>query len=295
MGAPAGVVLGSDAPRLGASRRASRAPAGADDRRPRRRPGRHGLPRRAAPRARRPALSPPTSPRRCSTRHGAGRTSSASTTSSSQIEDAAALSFADASVDGILCRWGLMLVPDMEHRRRRDPRACCGPAVGPPWPSGRSPDDNDWITAPGRSALELGLMERPDPAAPGPFRLSADGRLDGLLTCGGLSVEHRRGRGRHSGGAGSLDEWWDVVRDTSRMLSMLLGRVGPDEAQAVREGAERRLDRWVRPDGSVAVPERRPRRARGATGLRVACREGEMARAGLEPATPRFSAVCSTS
>ena len=31
-----------------------------------------------------------------------------------RVEDAAALSFDDATVDGILCRWGLMLVPDMD-------------------------------------------------------------------------------------------------------------------------------------------------------------------------------------
>ena len=169
-----------------------------------------------------------------------------------QVEDAAALSFADASVDGILCRWGLMLVPDMgtaagEIRRVLRPAGRAALAV---W---GSPDDNDWMTVPGRSALELGLMERPDPAAPGPFRLSADGALDGLLTSAGLSVgtvEDVAVLWR----AGSLDEWWDVVRDTSRMLSTLLGSVGPDEAEAVREGAERRLDRWVRPDGSVAVP-----------------------------------------
>lgn len=169
-----------------------------------------------------------------------------------QVEDAAALSFADASVDGILCRWGLMLVPDMdtaagEIRRVLRPAGRAALAVwGPPY-------DNDWMTAPGRSALELGLMERPDPNAPGPFRLSADGALDGLLTSAGLAVDTVENvpilwR------AGSLDEWWDVVRDTSRMLSTLLGRVGAEEAQAMRDGSERRLARWVRPDGSIAVP-----------------------------------------
>jgi len=169
-----------------------------------------------------------------------------------QVEDAAALSFADTSVDGILCRWGLMLVPDMdaaaaEIRRVLRPGGRVALAV---W---ASPDGNDWMTAPGRSALELGLVERPDPAAPGPFRLSAEGSLEELLTSAGLSVETVEDvpivwR------SPSLDEWWDVVKDTSRMLSTLLARLTPEEAQAVREGAERRLLAWVEPDGSVAVP-----------------------------------------
>ena len=169
-----------------------------------------------------------------------------------RIEDIAALSFDDATVDGILCRWGLMLVPDMDAAAaeiRRVLRAE-GRAALAVW---GSPDDNDWMTAPGRSALELGLVERPDPAAPGPFRLSADGALAEVLRSAGLTVE-TVDEVRLVWRSPSLDEWWDAVRDTSRMLSTLLERLSPEEAQAVREGAERRLGAWVGADGSVAVP-----------------------------------------
>jgi SAM-dependent methyltransferase len=168
------------------------------------------------------------------------------------VEDAAALTFADTSVDGILCRWGLMLVPDLdaaaaEIRRVLRPTGRAALAV---W---GSPDGNDWMTAPGRSALELGLVERPDPEAPGPFRLSAVGALEALLTAAGLSVgmvEDVSIVWRSP----SLDEWWEAVRDTSRMLSTLLARLSPADARAVRVGAERRLAGWVASDGSVAVP-----------------------------------------
>ncbi len=169
-----------------------------------------------------------------------------------RVEDAAALGFADASIDGILCRWGLMLVPEMdtaagEIRRVLRPGGRAALAV---W---AAPDANDWMTAPGRSALELGLVERPDPSAPGPFRLSEDGALSALLESAGLVVRTEEDVSlvwRSS----SLDEWWDAVKDTSRMLATLLARLAPAEAQAVREGAERRLAAWVEPDGSVAVP-----------------------------------------
>jgi hypothetical protein len=109
------------------------------------------------------------------------------------------------------------------------------------------------MTAPGRSALELGLVERPDPEAPGPFRLSADGALETVLRSAGLTVETVE-EVRLVWRSPSLDEWWDAVKDTSRMLSTLLERLSPDEAQAVREGAERRLDAWIGANGSVAVP-----------------------------------------
>lgn len=181
-----------------------------------------------------------------------------------RVEDAAALSFDDATVDGILCRWGLMLVPDMdaaaaEIRRVLRPGGRAAVAV---W---ASPDANDWMTAPGRSALELGFVGRPDPAAPGPFRLSADGAISALLDTAGLHVETVEDvplvwR------SPSLDEWWDAVRDTSRVLSTLLERLRPEEAQEVREGAERRLGAWVGADGSVAVP--------GLTRVALAARAG---------------------
>jgi len=44
------------------------------------------------------------------------------------------------------------------------------------------------------------------------------------------------------------------VKDTSRMLSTLLERLSADEAEAVRDGAERRLAAWIGANGSVAVP-----------------------------------------
>ena len=169
-----------------------------------------------------------------------------------RVEDAAALSFPDGSFDGIVCRFGLMLVPDVaaaasEIARVLRPGGRIALAV---W---AAPDGNDWMTAPGRSALELGLVERPDPAAPGPFRLADDGAVEAALTPSGLTVEVVEDVPL-TWRAGSLDEWWDVASDTSRMLSTLLERLTADDARAVRDGAERRLAQWVGPDGSVAVP-----------------------------------------
>jgi SAM-dependent methyltransferase len=170
------------------------------------------------------------------------------------VEDMEALSFDDASFDGVLCRWGLMLVPDMGRAASEIARVLRpgGRAAIAVWADA---DDNDWMTAPGRSALELGLVERPDPEAPGPFRLSRKGLLDAVLAGAGLDVETVEDvevRWR----APSLAGWWDVARDTSRTLALMLEQVTEAEAEALRAGAERRLERYVRPDGSLAVPGR---------------------------------------
>ncbi len=167
------------------------------------------------------------------------------------VEDAAALTLEDGSFDGILCRWGLMLVPDMEGAAAEIARVLRpgGRAAVAVW---ASPDANDWITASGRAALELGLMERPDPSAPGPFRLSEDGMLERVLA-GALEVDVVEDVPM-TWTAPSLGAWWEISRDMSRMLAMLLQRLTPSEIEAVRRGAERRLERYVRPDGSLSVP-----------------------------------------
>jgi SAM-dependent methyltransferase len=170
------------------------------------------------------------------------------------VEDMTSLSFDDASFDGVLCRWGLMLVPDIgrataEITRVLRPGGRVGLAV---W---ADPDDNDWMTAPGRSALELGLFERPDPDAPGPFRLSRDGLVGEVLTDAGLAVEIVEDV-TVTWRAPALSAWWGVARDTSPSLALILERARPEEVDAVRAAAETRLERYVQPDGSLAVPGR---------------------------------------
>ncbi|HET9286106.1 MAG TPA: methyltransferase domain-containing protein [Gaiella sp.] len=168
------------------------------------------------------------------------------------VEDAVALSLGDASVDGVLCRWGLMLLADMgagasEIARVLRPGGRAAIAV---W---ADPAENDWMTAPGRSAVELGLVERPDPESPGPFRLSPEGSLRSLLERAGLEVDVVEDVPL-TWRAPTLRDWWDVARDTSRSLALILGRITPAEAEAVRAGAERKLERYVEPDGTLAVP-----------------------------------------
>ena len=105
-----------------------------------------------------------------------------------RVLDLMAIDLPDGSVDGVLCRFAIMLVDD--------PGAAVAEIARVLRPGGRvalavwaSSDENDWMTATGRSAVELGLMERPDPRAPGPFRLADVGELRQLLADAGLEIE----------------------------------------------------------------------------------------------------------
>jgi SAM-dependent methyltransferase len=168
------------------------------------------------------------------------------------VEDAAALSLADDSVDAVLCRFGIMLVPEMERAASEMARVAAtgGRVVLAVWASTQV---NPWITASGRAALELGLTGRPDPEAPGPFRLADPERLGAVVTSGGLAIE-RVEEVTVTWAAASMDEWWETTRDTSRMLSLLLAELSPEQIEALRERAASLLEEYVADDGSLTVP-----------------------------------------
>jgi SAM-dependent methyltransferase len=168
------------------------------------------------------------------------------------VEDAAALSLADDAVDRVVCRFGIMLVPDMERAASEIARVLRpgGAAVLAVW---ASTSLNPWMTAPGRAALELGYTEPPDRDAPGPFRLSDPERLRTVIASGGLTIEVVEDVAVQWV-AESLAEWWEATRDTSRMLTQLTERLTPDEVSLLRERSEQNLAEFVQGDGSVAAP-----------------------------------------
>lgn len=168
------------------------------------------------------------------------------------VADMTELALEAESVDGVLCRFGVMLVPDvdaaaMEFARVLRPRGRAAFAV---WASA---DENPWISTTGRVAIELGLADPPAPDAPGPFRFADPRRLPRLLDEVGLEVEGSEDvpiRWR----APSLDEWWETTRDTSRMLALLLGRLDRADTERLRRAAAERLAQFVLPDGSLEAP-----------------------------------------
>jgi ubiquinone/menaquinone biosynthesis C-methylase UbiE len=103
-----------------------------------------------------------------------------------RLLDALELDLEDDAVDGVVCRFGFMLMADAatalsETRRVLRPGGRLVLAV---W---RGPEQNPWVAIAGRILAEHGLMPTPEPGAPGMFTLGSDERLLSLLDEAGFA------------------------------------------------------------------------------------------------------------
>ena len=169
-----------------------------------------------------------------------------------RVVDGQAIDLPDASVDGVLCRWGYMLMPDPARALRESCRVLA--------PKGRlafaiwaEADANPWGTAVGRALLALELIEQPDPDAPGPFRLGDADRVRRLVTDAGFSepdVEDLPVMWHHD----SLDDYWAVTADLSFLLTTAARTLDPGILEEVRKLVGEELRSYTGDDGHLAVP-----------------------------------------
>jgi SAM-dependent methyltransferase len=159
-----------------------------------------------------------------------------------------------ASVDGVLCRWGYMLLVDPETALR-ETRRVLRPGSSVALAAWDAPEQNPWLAVAGREAVRAGLWEPPMPGDPGPFALGDPARIEELLQAAGFD-EVEVGALDLTFEAESLDAWWDHTLRTSTWLSDPLERLSPAEHYAFREAFDAAYAPWVDDRGAVRLPAR---------------------------------------
>jgi SAM-dependent methyltransferase len=145
----------------------------------------------------------------------------------------------DAAYDAVLCRDGIMLVPD--------PAVAASEILRILRPDGRAAvavwgerERNPWLgVLLDAASAQLGAPI-PPPAAPGPFSLSDPGVLAALLSDSGFA-EVAVNEVEISMQVSSFDEWWSRVSALSGSLRQVLASLPQDASQAIRDWAQEGL------------------------------------------------------
>ncbi len=157
-----------------------------------------------------------------------------------RVLDAERLDLPDRSLDGVLCRWGYMLMADpaaalRETRRvlRADGRVACAVFAGP--------EQNPWAALPSRVLQQRGHIPPPEVAAPGILALADRDRVRRLFTEASFAspeIEEVAFGFRFTG----MDDYWEFLNGAAGAIAMVLSRLGEEERERIRGEIAEQLD-----------------------------------------------------
>jgi SAM-dependent methyltransferase len=165
-----------------------------------------------------------------------------------RLIDAERIDLADDSVDGVLCRFGYMLLADpeagfAETRRVLRPGGRVALAV---W---GAPEQNPFFGIAGASLVQRGHLPPPEPPpAPGVFSMASPERLEGLLASAGFeNVRTEEVGGRFV--VADVDGYLSLISDTAGPVGLALQALGASDRAAVADDVEDALRRFATSNG----------------------------------------------
>jgi ubiquinone/menaquinone biosynthesis C-methylase UbiE len=161
--------------------------------------------------------------------------------------DAERMDLADDSIDGVVCRWGYMLMADPAAALRETRRVLRegGRVAFSVW---ADPASNPWASVPAQALREHTGAPPPDPHAPGIFAMAREERTRELLSEAGLKAR-RMEHVEMEWAFQSADEEWHYIMDLAGAIAMVMRSLPESEQAEVRRVTEERLAPFARRPG----------------------------------------------
>lgn len=169
-----------------------------------------------------------------------------------KVLDAEKMDLDDDSVDGIICRWGFMLMIDprsaMKECRRvlKDGKRLALSVWG-------GPEKNPWVTVTGMTMVQLGYQPGGDPFGPGGmFSMAEHDTIRSMLNEAGfadVTIEEMPVNWNY----GSFEEAWNFWTTVAGAIAALVKQLDDDETARLRAALEEAVEPF-RSEAGITLP-----------------------------------------